>query len=98
MVLQTGQKPPEVGGSVGGGLVDAFQVQRLAGAGHEVAKSRRTHQTRRRRRAAGYVERPRAATAQTASTIPLRAAYIWSYRFTTGSQCETISSSLSPTA
>ena len=45
-----------------------------------------------------YVEWPRAAMAQTASTMPLRTAYIRSYRFTTGSQCDTISSSLSPTA
>ncbi len=44
-----------------------------------------------------YVDIPRAAICQTASTRSSRIAYIWSYRFTTGSQCDTISSSLSPT-
>src|SRR4029453_15159359 len=40
---------------------------------------------------------PRAAIGQTASTLSPRIAYIWSYSLTTGSQCGTISSILSPT-
>ena len=44
-----------------------------------------------------YCEWPRAAIGHTASTLSPRIAYIWSYSFTTGSQCGTISSILSPT-
>jgi len=49
------------------------------------------------RLSATYADIPLAAICQTASTRSPRMAYIWLYKFTTGSQCETISSTLSPT-
>ena len=58
---------------------------------------RKTRSLDQLRVSATYADIPLAAICQTASTRSPRMAYIWLYKFTTGSQCETISSTLSPT-
>ena len=69
----------------------------LSRQNHRMSGPLAGHATQTRQRAPRrYCDLPRAVMSQITSTRSLRMPYIWSYSFTTGSQCGTMTSSLSP--